>query len=35
MSTLSGDSLIQQLGWRYATKKFDPSKKISTVRPRD
>jgi nitroreductase len=31
MSTLSGDSLIQQLGWRYATKKFDPSKKISTT----
>ena len=31
MSTLSGDSLIQQLDWRYATKKFDPSKKISTA----
>lgn len=31
MSTLSGDSLIQQLGWRYATKKFDPSQKISTA----
>jgi nitroreductase len=28
MTTLSGDSLIQQLDWRYATKKFDPSKKI-------
>ena len=29
MSTLSGASLIQQLNWRYATKKFDPSKKLS------
>ncbi len=31
MSTYSGDSLIQQLDWRYATKKFDPSKKISAA----
>ena len=29
MSTLSGDSLIQQLNWRYATKKFDPTRKIA------
>jgi nitroreductase len=31
MSTLSGDSLIQQLAWRYATKKFDSGKKIPTA----
>ncbi len=31
MSTISGDSLLQQLNWRYATKKFDPSKKISAT----
>lgn len=31
MSTISGESLLQQLNWRYATKKFDPSKKISTT----
>ena len=31
MSTLSGESLIQQLDWRYATKKFDPAKKISSA----
>lgn len=29
MSTILGESLLQQLNWRYATKKFDPSKKIS------
>ena len=29
MSTLPGDSLIQQLDWRYATKKFDPTRKIA------
>ncbi len=29
MSTIPGDSLLQQLNWRYATKKFDPAKKIS------
>lgn len=31
MSTISGDSLLQQLAWRYATKKFDPSKKVSAA----
>jgi len=31
MTTLSGESLLQQLNWRYATKKFDPSKKISAA----
>jgi nitroreductase len=31
MSTISSDSLLQQLTWRYATKKFDPSKKISAA----
>jgi nitroreductase len=29
MSTLSGESLVQQLSWRYATKKFDPARKVS------
>src|SRR5512133_1419198 len=29
MSIISSDSLLQQLAWRYATKKFDPSKKVS------
>ena len=29
MSTISGDALLQQLNWRYATKKFDPAKKIA------
>ena len=29
MSTLPGASLIQQLNWRYATKKFDASRKVS------
>jgi len=28
MSTIPGESLLQQLNWRYATKKFDTSKKI-------
>ena len=28
-STLSPESLLAQLKWRYATKKFDPSKKIA------
>lgn len=27
--TLNPDSLLAQLNWRYATKKFDPSKKIA------
>ncbi|WP_257304337.1 NAD(P)H-dependent oxidoreductase [Geothrix campi] len=31
MSTISGESLLQQLTWRYATKKFDSSKKISAA----
>jgi nitroreductase len=26
---VSNDTLLQQLRWRYATKKFDPTKKIS------
>lgn len=29
MSTVSTESLIQQLQWRYAVKKFDPTKKIT------
>ncbi|MDR3684815.1 MAG: NAD(P)H-dependent oxidoreductase [Geothrix sp.] len=28
MSTISGEGLLKQLNWRYATKKFDPLKKI-------
>src|SRR5512133_360953 len=31
MSIISSDSLLQQLAWRYATKKFDPSKKVSAA----
>ncbi len=31
MSTISGESLLDQLNWRYATKKFDPAKKISSA----
>jgi len=31
MSTITGDSLLQQLKWRYATKKFDATKKISSA----
>lgn len=31
MSTIPGESLLQQLNWRYATKKFDPAKKISAA----
>jgi len=31
MSIISGDSLLEQLTWRYATKKFDPAKKISAA----
>ena len=27
-SVVSPDQLLQQLHWRYATKKFDPTKKI-------
>ncbi len=29
MSTITGESLLEQLNWRYATKKFDATKKIS------
>jgi len=28
---ISSESIIKQLNWRYATKKFDPAKKISPV----
>lgn len=28
MSTIPGESLLQQMKWRYATKKFDATKKI-------
>ena len=31
MSTITGESLLQQLNWRYATKKFDATKKISAT----
>jgi nitroreductase len=31
MSIISGESLLQQLNWRYATKKFDASKTISAA----
>jgi nitroreductase len=31
MSTITGESLLRQLNWRYATKKFDPTKKISAT----
>jgi nitroreductase len=31
MSTISGASLLEQLQWRYATKKFDSTKRISTA----
>lgn len=31
MSTITGESLLEQLTWRYATKKFDPEKKISAA----
>ena len=29
MSTIPGESLLEQLTWRYATKKFDATRKIS------
>jgi nitroreductase len=29
MSIITGESLLQQLSWRYATKKFDASRKVS------
>jgi len=31
MSTLTGEQLLQQLNWRYATKQFDPARKISAA----
>jgi nitroreductase len=31
MSTISIDLLLTQLKWRYATKKFDPARKISAA----
>ena len=31
MSTITGDALLQQLNWRYATKKFDAAKKITAA----
>jgi len=31
MSSIPGESLLQQLNWRYATKKFDVTKKISAA----
>ena len=31
MSPIPSDSLLQQLAWRYATKKFDPLKKVSAA----
>jgi nitroreductase len=29
MDTIRGEQLLTQLNWRYATKQFDPSRKIS------
>jgi len=31
MSTLTSEQLLQQLHWRYATKQFDPARKISAA----
>ncbi|MDD2762867.1 MAG: NAD(P)H-dependent oxidoreductase [Opitutaceae bacterium] len=31
MTTVSASTLITRLNWRYATKKFDPAKKIPTA----
>lgn len=30
MATVTPEALVQQLQWRYATKQFDPQKKITT-----
>jgi len=30
MTTIPGESLLKQLNWRYATKKFDPARKIAS-----
>lgn len=31
MSSIPGESLLQQLNWRYATKKFDATRKLSAT----
>lgn len=31
MSTITGNQLLTQLNWRYATKQFDPQRKISAA----
>ena len=31
MSAITNEQLLQQLNWRYATKQFDPQRKISAV----
>lgn len=31
MTTISNETLLEQLHWRYATKAFDPTKKISAA----
>ena len=31
MSTITSEQLLQQLNWRYATKQFDPARKISAA----
>ena len=31
MKPLSSDALLDALHWRYATKKFDPARKISAA----
>ena len=31
MSTINSKQLLEQLNWRYATKEFDPAKKISAA----
>ena len=31
MSTISSKQLLEQLNWRYATKEFDPNRKISAA----
>jgi len=29
MKTINSNQLLEQLNWRYATKQFDPKRKIS------
>ena len=31
MAAISIDALLTQLNWRYATKKFDPTRKIDAA----